>query len=246
MKISKVGINLIKQFEGCYLKAYRCPAGVLTIGYGCTVNVKEGQKITQEQADNMLMKELERFEIAIDKLGVKLNQNQFDALVSFSYNLGSGIFKGSLLQAIKQQNWDNVAKQMAMYNKARVNGVLTELKGLTRRRNAEVELFLKQEEIQPIQLETHTTTINLFGDIAKVQTINKDNSNYVKLRDIQCDNIKVGYANGNVTVNGIRINLDDTNSINIDGSNYVKLRSVLEELGFVVGYDNVNKIISVR
>ena len=100
--------------------------------------------------------------------------------------------------------------------------------------------------IQTQKLETTTTTINLFGDIVNVQTINKDNSNYVKLRDIQCDNIKVGYLNGNVTVNGIRIKLDDTNSINIDGNNYVKLRSVLEGLGFVVGYDSVNKVITVR
>lgn len=148
MKISKVGIDLIKSFEGCSLKAYRCPAGVLTIGYGCTVGVKEGQVITQAQADKMLLDELSRFEKAVNKLGVEFNQNQFDALVSFCYNLGTGIFTGSLLTAIKNKNWTSVASQMLLYNKARVNGKLTVLKGLDRRRKAEVELFKKQCDIK--------------------------------------------------------------------------------------------------
>ncbi len=143
MKISQAGLDLIKSFEGCSLKAYRCPAGVLTIGYGCTVGVKEGQTITQAEADSMLTKELSRFEDAVNRLGVTLNQNQFDALVSFCYNLGTGIFTGNLLNAIKVQNWSSVAEQILLYNKARVNGKLTELKGLTRRRKAERDLFIK-------------------------------------------------------------------------------------------------------
>ena len=143
MQISQTGLYLIKSFEGCSLKAYRCPAGVLTIGYGCTVGVKEGQTITQAQADSMLLKELSKFEDAVNKLNVSLNQNQFDALVSFCYNLGTGIFKGSLLNAIKTQNWQSVAQQILLYNKASVNGKLTELNGLTRRRKAERDLFIK-------------------------------------------------------------------------------------------------------
>ena len=148
LKISQTGINLIKQFEGCQLKAYKCPAGVWTIGWGTTepvngVKPHQGMVITQAQADQLLIDHLKAYENAVNKLGVSLNQNQYDALVSFCYNLGPGIFKGNLLTSIKGQNWSNVASQILMYNKARVNGVLTELKGLTRRRQAESELFLK-------------------------------------------------------------------------------------------------------
>ena len=148
MKISKVGLDLIKSFEGCQLKAYRCPAGVWTIGWGTTEPVNgtkphEGMRITQSQADQLLVDHLQTYENAVNRLGVPLNQNQFDALVSFCYNLGPGIFKGNLLNAIKSSQWSNVAAQMLLYNKARVNGKLTELKGLTRRRQAESELLLK-------------------------------------------------------------------------------------------------------
>ena len=148
MKTSKVGLDLIKSFEGCQLKAYRCPAGVWTIGWGTTepvngVRPHEGMRITQSQADQLLVDHLKRYEDAVNRLGVPLNQNQFDALVSFCYNLGTGIFKGSLENAIKNRNWSNVAAQMLLYNKARVNGKLTVLKGLERRRQAESELLLK-------------------------------------------------------------------------------------------------------
>lgn len=148
MKISNVGLELIKSFEGCQLKAYKCPAGVWTIGWGTTepvngVRPHEGMRITQAQADSLLVEHLQAYENAVNRLGAELNQNQFDALVSFCYNLGTGIFKGSLLNAIKASQWSNVASQMLLYNKARVNGKLTVLKGLERRRQAESALFLK-------------------------------------------------------------------------------------------------------
>lgn len=143
LKISQTGIDLIKSFEGCSLKAYRCPANVLTIGYGHTGGVKEGQVITQKQAEDYLRLDLGKYEKAVNDLGVTFNQNQFDALVSFCYNLGTGIFKDNLLVAIKAQSWSNVASQMLLYNKARVNGKLTVLEGLERRRQAESALFLK-------------------------------------------------------------------------------------------------------
>lgn len=152
LKTSQVGIDLIKSFEGCYLKAYRCPAGVWTIGWGTTepVNGKKpysGMVITQAQADQLLVNHLKAYEDAVKKLNVTFNQNQFDALVSFCYNLGTGIFKGNLLSAIKSGNEYEVADQLLMYNKARVNGVLTELNGLTRRRQAERDLYLKPIEV---------------------------------------------------------------------------------------------------
>lgn len=149
-KVSQVGVDLIKQFEGCSLKAYLCPANIWTIGYGRTgqVNgspIKSGMTITQARAEALLMDDLNgsKYSKAVDKLNVD-NQNQYDALVSFCYNLGTGIFTGTLLSSIKAKKWDDVAKQMKLYNKARVNGVLTELKGLTRRRVAESELLLKE------------------------------------------------------------------------------------------------------
>ncbi len=144
MRISENGINLIKSFEGCYLKAYRCPAGVWTIGWGTTEKV-EGKKphagmvISQDQADELLISHLRTYETAVNKLPVELNQNQFDALTSFCYNLGTGIFRGRLLEAIKQENWGSVAEQLLLYNRG--GGVV--LKGLVRRRKAESELFLK-------------------------------------------------------------------------------------------------------
>ncbi len=144
MRISENGIRLIKSFEGCYLKAYKCPAGVWTIGWGTTEEVDgkkpcEGMVITQEQADNLLINHLKAYERAVDRLPVELNQNQFDALTSFCYNLGTGIFRGRLLEAIKQEDWGNVAKQLLLYNRG--GGVV--LKGLARRRQAESDLFLK-------------------------------------------------------------------------------------------------------
>ena len=92
MNISQEGINLIKKFEGCKLEAYKCAADVWTIGYGSTKGVKEGDTITQEEAEDLLMKDLEVFEEAVNK-AVKRSmvQCQFDALVSWTFNLGAGI-----------------------------------------------------------------------------------------------------------------------------------------------------------
>lgn len=92
MKTSKQGIEMIKQLEGCELIPYYCKAGVLTVGYGHTgKDVKKGQAITIEQAEKILVKDLERFEKKVMKYDSKyhFNQNQFDALVSFAYNIGS-------------------------------------------------------------------------------------------------------------------------------------------------------------
>lgn len=193
MKISKVGINLIKEFEGCYLKAYKCPAGVWTIGIGHTGTIDgkpvcAGMTITQEKAEQLLSECLEkRYEPAVRKF-TGLNQNQYDALVSFCYNLGPGIFKGNLLSAINAKDWNSVANQMLLYNKARVNGVLTELKGLTRRREAERKLFLKEaEEV------VKKVTIKLNGVEKNVDAIEKDGHNYVKLQDLRDGMIDIGY-----------------------------------------------------
>ncbi len=153
MKISETGINLIKSFEGCSLTAYKCPAGVWTIGYGTTEKINGqkpffGMEITQKQADDLLISHLKTYEDAVNKLGVELNQNQFDALTSFCYNLGPYIFKGRLLDAIKACDWESVSEQLLLYNKG--GGVV--LAGLVRRRKAEVELFNKPFVKEDIEL----------------------------------------------------------------------------------------------
>ena len=98
MQTSQNGIDLIKQFEGLRLEAYQCAAGVWTIGWGHTNGVKKGDKITLAQAEDFLRSDLEKFENAINNLvKTELNQNQFDALVSFVFNIGINAFKQSTM-----------------------------------------------------------------------------------------------------------------------------------------------------
>lgn len=140
MEISQKGIDLIKQFEGCRLTAYKCPAGVLTIGYGHTgADVKEGQTITQEQAEKLLRSDLVVHCNNVSGLvKVPLNQNQFDALVSFEYNIGYGNFKSStLLRLLNQGDYNGAAEQFQRWRYA--NGKV--LSGLITRRQKEKDLF---------------------------------------------------------------------------------------------------------
>lgn len=137
MKTSSKGVSLIKSFEGCRLKAYKCPAGVWTIGYGHTAGVKEGDCITQKQADEYLRNDLEKYEKTVMNYDAiyHFNQNQFDALVSFTYNCGVGNLK-NLTQSGKR-TLAQISTKLLLYNKA--GGVV--LRGLQRRRAAEKELF---------------------------------------------------------------------------------------------------------
>ena len=137
MKTSKRGMKLIKQFEVCRLTAYKCPAGIWTIGYGHTVGVKKHMKITQAQAESYLKQDLKIYEKHVMKFykRYKWNQNQFDALVSFAYNIGS-IYN---LTANGTRTKKEISRKILAYNKA--NG--KSLEGLTRRRKAEKKLFDK-------------------------------------------------------------------------------------------------------
>ena len=139
MNTSQNGIDLIKHFEGCELKAYKCPAGVWTIGYGHIKGVQEGDVITEQQADEMLVEELHEYENYVNTLvNVPLNQNQYDALVSWVYNLGGGNLKSStLLKVLNSGDYAGVPAQIMRWNKA--GGKV--LEGLTRRRQDEAELF---------------------------------------------------------------------------------------------------------
>lgn len=140
MRTSQKGIDLIKKFEGCRLEAYKCPAGIWTIGYGHTKGVKDGQIITQEQAEEFLREDLRIFEQTVEScVKVPLSQNQFDALVSFCYNCGSGALKTStLLRLLNEGNYSEAGEQFLRWNKA--GGKV--LVGLTRRREEEREMFL--------------------------------------------------------------------------------------------------------
>ena len=139
MQISKAGLDLIKQFEGLYLKAYSCPAGVPTIGYGHTAGVAMGQSITQQQADDYLRRDVRQFERAVSRLvRVPLTQGQFDALVSFAFNLGEGaLAQSTLLRLLNAGDYAGAAAQLDRWNKA--GGRV--LPGLVRRRAAERALF---------------------------------------------------------------------------------------------------------
>lgn len=144
MKISSNGLAVLKYFENCHLEAYPDPAtggAPWTIGWGHTgPEVKRGLVWTQKQADDALVADLARFERAVTAaVRVPLNQGQFDALVSFTYNLGEGNLKSStLLKMVNAGNFAGAAEQFKRWNKA--NGKT--MRGLTRRRAAEQCLFL--------------------------------------------------------------------------------------------------------
>ena len=139
MNISQEGISLIKKFEGCELEAYKCAAGVWTIGYGHTKDVKEGNSITKEQAESMLVHELQEYCSDVDiAVKVDLKQNEFDSLVSWTYNLGpTNLNSSTMLRVLNEGKHDEVPAQMKRWNKA--SGQVKE--GLVRRREAEALLF---------------------------------------------------------------------------------------------------------
>ena len=147
MKTSQSGISLIKGFEGKRLNAYYDGVGVWTIGFGTIkypngVRVKKGDTCTEAQAESYLKNDLVKFENAINRLvKVPLNQNQFDALSSFTYNLGeTNLSSSTLLKKLNAKDYAGTADQFPRWNKA--GGKV--MNGLTRRREAERILFLRK------------------------------------------------------------------------------------------------------
>ena len=140
MNISNEGIEFIKQFEGCRLKAYQDSVGVWTLGVGHTGGVKEGDEIDDAEADRLLREDLVWVEKCIaNSVREPLTQNQYDALCSWIFNLGCGAFKKSTLLAHINEGEDALAaKEILKWNRAGGNVI----SGLTRRREAESELFL--------------------------------------------------------------------------------------------------------
>ena len=139
MNLGYNGTKILKFFEGCRLTAYQDSVGVWTIGYGHTKGVYDGMTITQEEAEQMLLTELEEYEGYVEKyVTVPLTQNQFDALVVWVYNLGPTNFRNStLLKELNSGNYTAAGKEITRWNKA--GGKV--LAGLVKRREAEAELF---------------------------------------------------------------------------------------------------------
>lgn len=143
MEISRKGIDLIKKFEGCRLKAYRCSAGVPTIGYGNTYyedgsKVKIGDVITQERAESLLKGLVKKYY----HQHTNITQNQFNAITSFCYNVGNGNYNKSTLKKklLANPNDPSIRNEFMKWNKAGGK----ELLGLTRRRKAEADLYFSK------------------------------------------------------------------------------------------------------
>ncbi|MBI4939458.1 MAG: glycoside hydrolase family protein [Actinobacteria bacterium] len=157
MEASVVAVDMIMKFEGRRLAAYKDPAGVPTIGYGTTVyptggRVRLGDTISAGEAREFIAFDVARFADAVSKAvkGVPLNQNQFDALVSFTYNIGLGAFQDStMLKKLVAKDATGAAKEFPRWNKATVKGVKQVLPGLVKRRAAERALFARRPSGPP-------------------------------------------------------------------------------------------------
>lgn len=141
-------VALIAEFEGCRLKAYKCPAGVWTIGWGETAGVTPGMEWTQEYADQRFCESLTEYAAKVRAMVTQPSTpEQIGALTSLAYNIGlEGLRRSTVLRQHNAGDFAAASRAFNLWNKARVNGVLTELPGLTRRRAAEQALYLKAEE----------------------------------------------------------------------------------------------------
>lgn len=156
MRMSADGLALVKEFEGLRLKAYKCPAGIWTIGYGHTSaagspEVTSGMEITKDEAEAIIKRDMVQYEAGVEKLvKVELSQGQFDALVDFAYNAGVGaLAKSTLLKRVNEERFDDVPAEFMKWTK----GGGKELPGLVRRRRAEVKLWRGLDTEKPVSVE---------------------------------------------------------------------------------------------
>ncbi|MEH2253147.1 glycoside hydrolase family protein [Nostoc sp.] len=174
-RINAEGLRLLQSFEGLYLKAYQDPVNVWTIGWGATEGVHQGMVITKAQAEEMLKKELSKFEAAVaDAVKVQINDNQHSALVCFSYNVGARALSDStLLKLLNQGKYQEAADQFLVWDKAGGQALL----GLSRRRRAERSLFLSEpwesakawEPQKVLRLPTAGQSVIQGDDVIKLQ-----------------------------------------------------------------------------
>lgn len=165
MNIGNKGLDLIKSFEGCRLTAYKCPAGVWTIGYGRTQGVYEGMVITQAQADNMLREDVKYYANAVDRYNSRFNftQEEFDALTSFTYNCGVGSLQAVMSCCNTKQE---IAEECKLYNKG--GGIV--LAGLVRRREEEYKLFMSGSSSSSSSSSYHEDGEFFFNTKVRIRT----------------------------------------------------------------------------
>ena len=144
-KISEAGIKFIKEWEGLWLDSYTDCVGVLTIGYGPTKGVYQGQHITEEQATELLRQDIEEVERCLNNININLTQHQFDALCSFGFNVGTGAFSinYNVGKALREKDFELLCNSMLSWCHGNNNEVIT---GLLNRRKAEVKLFKTGQE----------------------------------------------------------------------------------------------------
>lgn len=151
-EISVRGINFIKRKEGLYLKAYICPGGRTTIGWGSTFYedgkpIKLRDTISVERAEALLMHELKLIQVVLNSYNLELNQNQYDALISFIFNVGISSFRRStLLKHLQLKDYNSASKEFIKWNKVVRRGKKVPLKGLTIRRQEETNIFLGKDD----------------------------------------------------------------------------------------------------
>ena len=242
MKISQNGRNLIKEFEGMVLTAYQDSVGVWTIGYGHTKGVYPGMQISEQQANAFLDEDIKTHAVGIfNFVTVQLNQNQFDALVSFHFNLGPYILQGStLLTYINNKNWQVAANEMMAY----VHAGGQVLPGLVRRRKAESELFLKADIAKKVT--KYFGGINVGADFKQVQAYRVAINNQWKIDYLDIyyyqegSNWFIGIKNLNFTGDGgvqaYRMAFNSVFAIPFDKITYYSY----EEQAWEVGYFGVS------
>ena len=143
-RFNAAGMAILKECEGLYLNAYKCPAGVWTIGYGCTEGIRPGMTISEAEAEEMLRKELAKFEQGVERMlgHIPLNDNQFSALVSLTYNCGLGAIETgtTIRRHLEAKDYRRAAEGFLLWNK----GGGRVLPGLVKRREMEKKLFLSE------------------------------------------------------------------------------------------------------
>jgi lysozyme len=166
-RINADGIALIKQWEGLRLETYRCSAGVLTIGYGHTSSVIPGMHITETEAERLLMRDLAIFEAEVSRaVDVEITDNQFAALVSWTYNIGVSAMRGStLIRKLNTGDYASVPAELARWNK--IKGVVSP--GLSNRRAAEAGLWARGSFVSSRDIAPTTPAYNSNGvDAGKI------------------------------------------------------------------------------
>jgi lysozyme len=220
MKTSQFGLEFITKWEGCVLKPYRDIAGLRTIGVGHLIKPGEsfpdGVEITKEKALELLASDVSQCENAIaSKITVKLNQNQFDALVSFGFNCGVGVYSTSdACRSLNTGDYAAVPEKLLAWSKAKINGVLQVNKGLYNRRKSEGELFVRDVDdssvVAPQVVVWNADTIKIAQSCLKT----------LGLYSLKVDGLwGPGTANGLVTFaknNGLTVGVDPRTSIPFD------------------------------